>query len=151
MSVDGGLRKLFHEHLKMVHWQAVETGGSGSGVPDSNGCCKGVDFWVEHRHTNHWAVGLNPFQVGWIDRRHRAGGRVWIAVRQTRGLEDNLWLFAGGVVRELAAEGLRCARERQRWGGGPTRWDWGEVLRVLTFTAEPAATAGLPILDRRRL
>ena len=130
---DGNLRKLFRENLPRVHWQSIETGATGEGVPDSNGCVAGNEFWVEHKMTTGWRVEFQTSQPAWIHRRYRAGGRVWIAVRQVLPDDDLLWMFYGGVVRELMSDGLRIspAHVTGCWRGGPRRWNWGAVERLL--------------------
>ena len=34
-------------NLPQIHLQRIETGMTGAGVPDVNGCAKGKEFWVE--------------------------------------------------------------------------------------------------------
>jgi hypothetical protein len=145
VSRDGDLRSLFRRHLPQFDWQPIETGAISPGVPDSNACGRdgsgtGVDFWCEFKRTSGWSVGLDPFQVAWIHRRYRAGGRVWVAVRRWHDggprlgdPVDELWLIYGGHVLELAQVGLRLdqALVSGVWRGGAGRWDWGCVGRLL--------------------
>lgn len=154
MSIDGGLGKLFREHLAEFHWQRIETGGTGRGIPDSNYCVRstllrtkgdGIEGWVEFKTTDGWVLGLRPEQVGWISRRVRAGGRVWVAVRRRhKGGKrkgdpvDQLWLVPGTEVVAVQASGLEpYARGDyptglvRLWSGGPGRWDWDEVRWLL--------------------
>lgn len=138
---DDGLRKLFHDNLRAGwHWQTIETGMTSKGVPDSNYCCRGFDGWVEMKATKEWAVTLRPEQVGWLDRRARNGGRVFVAVRRhctagpKRPAADELWLCSGHYARELKDHGLRgCppAAVLGVWPGGPGAWGWDEVARLL--------------------
>jgi hypothetical protein len=138
VEIDGGLRGLHSSHLPMVHWQPVETGMTGRGVPDSNGCYRGSEFWVEMKWTPEWAVGLRPEQIGWLMRRSRAGGRVFVAVRQLckpgarREARDSYWLFWGGHAVDLKERGLRGPPSVLTCGGGPARWDWPAILDRLT-------------------
>lgn len=135
--IDGGLRVLFRDNLPTFHWQSVETGGTGLGVPDSNYCRLGAEGWIEFKATQGWTVTLRPAQVGWIDQRCRAGGRVWIAVRRTvasgarRDAADQLWLIAGCHARLAKTGGLKVLLEEDAvtgvWDGGPRRWDWDEI------------------------
>jgi len=137
---DNGLRGLFKSWLPDIHWQAIESGGVGAGIPDSNGCFDGVEFWIEYKATSAWAVGLSAEQVGWIHKRSRAGGRVWVAVRKQhdagprRGeATDELWLVPGLYVRELCDRGLLLPSHcvAGRWFDGPGNWAWGSVLNRL--------------------
>jgi hypothetical protein len=145
MSIDGGLSKLFQQNLIGWHWQRIETGGTGRGIPDLNGCKSGRDIWLEMKVTEAWNVGLRPEQIGWALRRVRAGGLVWCAVRQQcdagrrRDKRDGLWLVPGRYAAELAAEGLKWAESVAgtgagvlHWSGpGPGRWAWDQVEQAL--------------------
>lgn len=146
--IDGGLRKLFQKHLPLVHWVPIETWSTGQGVPDTNFCHVGVEGWIEFKATPAWSLSFQPGQIAWHERRFRAGGRSFIAVRRhnnggpRRGAPvDELWLYRGISARILASEGLR----RQKFGempsvtppplicssGGPTRWPWPMILAEL--------------------
>lgn len=136
MSVDGGLRTLFREKLREgFHWQSIETGGTGRGIPDSNYCCDGIEGWVEFKQTEGWAVTLRPEQIGWLVTRSMRGGRVFIAVRRQhdggvrRGESvDELWLLRGAAARELRTQGLQGGvGVLGVWSGGPAGWDWQGV------------------------
>lgn len=145
-SSDGGLRPLFRQHVTGCDWQSVETAITGGGVPDSNYCLvgddgSGVEGWVEFKQTSGWAVTLRPEQVGWITRRCRYGGRVFIAVRRQNagGVRrgdpvDELWLLRGSYARELLDRGLKHGPAEAilgRWMGGPSQWDWDSVRHHL--------------------
>ena len=141
MQIDGGLRKLFRDRLTQgYHWQSVETGGTGLGVPDSNYCTDGVEGWIEYKQTDGWTVDLRKEQVAWLTTRHERGGRVYVAVRRKnqggprRGDPvDELWLWSGRHARSLKAEGLRLDEEYLYLGqGGPARWDWKRISEILS-------------------
>ena len=155
MSVDDGLRPLFRKHIARCHWQSVETGGTGRGIPDSNYCLPplvegygGYEGWIEYKATKGYEVSLRPEQIGWIMQRGRAGGRVWVAVRRRhqgglrRGLPvDELWLIPGGLAMEARTSGLRSdavQKSARRWHGGPTAgWDWDAVAALLRTRSFP--------------
>jgi hypothetical protein len=129
---DGNLRRIFRERLPQAHWQSIETGAVGPGVPDSNYCFpEGREGWIEFKQTAGWAVTLRPAQIGWILRRARAGGRVFVAVRQVRLAEDTLWLALGSQAATLREEGLRHAPTLGAWRGGPLLWPWETIQRLL--------------------
>jgi hypothetical protein len=134
MSDDGGLRGLFTEHLPDFHWVPIETGGTGRGVPDSNYCCDNIDGWIEFKQTRGYAVTLRPEQIGWLQRRAKAGGLVHVGVRRwnDRG-DDELWLLAGAAASVIRQQGLRRGHSYVCgvWDGGPARWDWNIVRRLL--------------------
>jgi hypothetical protein len=138
VSIDGGLRALFRAHLPAFHIVAIETGGTGRGIPDLEYCYQGKTGWIECKQTSGFAVGLQPEQVAWLTRRARAGGRCWVAVRRRapagprRGAAvDALYLVEGRYAAGLKAQGLGAVAV-DCWAGGPARWDWAEVARLLT-------------------
>lgn len=142
MATDGGLRPLFHDRLRSgIMWQAIETGGTGRGIPDSYFCGQGVGCgWVEMKQTAAWNVGLSPEQVSWAKTNILRGGRVFLAVRRRHeggprkgDPVDELWLCSGWWNSHVAREGLRCPDVTWLgvWGGGPARWDWSAVRDIL--------------------
>lgn len=132
--IDDGLRALFHTNLRnSFHWQAIESGLTGGGIPDSNYCTVGIEGWVEHKASKAVAIVFRPDQIGWHLRRYRAGGRTFIAVRQRHSGGprlgspiDRLYLYPGRMVKELALTGLRV-KPLERFENGPSRWDWERV------------------------
>lgn len=130
--IDGSLRKIFHSRMKLGDWTPIETGMVSSGVPDSNCCYEGKEFWVEFKATNSSIVNLRPAQVGWIVRRQRHGGKCFIAVRQKR---DALWLLHGNAARPLILktkiEKLPDELILGLWLGGLKQWKWDEVWSKL--------------------
>lgn len=132
--IDGGLRKEFHTHLrKGFHWQAIESGLTGGGIPDSNYCIDQKEGWVEYKLTGTLKVPIEADQVGWHLRRNRAGGRTFIAVRQRHAggprlgvAIDRLFLFPGSAAKDVLISGLRT-RALGVWDGGPAVWNWAKV------------------------
>lgn len=136
---DAGLRKLFSDHLIGGHWQSIESGSTGKGIPDQEYCFpKNKSGWIEHKQTSANAVKIDPEQVGWIERRVRMGGRVFLAVRKRcaagprREAADELHLFYGRDIRAVFLQGLNGATAIGRWPGGPAKWDWNTVKKVIT-------------------
>lgn len=124
---------MFQKHFPEVHWQPIETGGTGRGIPDTNYCFGGIEGWVEFKLTSTWTTGLRPEQIAWLLRRARAGGRTFIAIRRKhsgglrKGLaEDQLYLFPGTYARDLVLKGHRPIGD-----GGPARWPWAEIKSLL--------------------
>ena len=134
MTQDGELRKLFRENLvRGWHWQSVETGGTGRGVPDANFCRDGVEGWIEFKLARGRRAGLRPEQIGWIAARSRAGGRVFVAVRRKTGSGDELRLYLGDSVRELASRGIpEGPSPLLVETGGPNLWNWEKIECELT-------------------
>jgi hypothetical protein len=147
--IDGGLRGLFRERIPEAHWQSIETGLTGRGVPDSNYCIPAwgpagerhaKEGWIEFKKCTSRKIGLRPEQVAWISRRARVGGRVLVAVRlqhdggpRKGDPVDELWLLEGGGVLDMAQRGLveNAVWVLHRSGGGPAAWDWGRVVQIL--------------------
>jgi hypothetical protein len=142
VSVDGGLRRAFREHLRAGWmWTSVETGGTGRGVPDSHYASGGATGWVEFKtESSLGCVGLRPEQVAWLAGYARHGGRAWVAVRLVHGggprkgaAADELWLLDGRWAREVRRAGLTAGAPgvAGRWVGGPAGWCWPAVGAVL--------------------
>ena len=144
MKRDGNLSSLCQKHIPMAHWQSVETWSTGRGVPDLNYCLEGTEGWIELKSTAAWAVKIEPGQVAWIERRARAGGRVFLAVRRKSApgprkgsRADELWLLDHRAARELATPGVGLndiskSLVLELSLGGPARWDWDRVKEILT-------------------
>lgn len=142
---DDGLPHLFQQHLPLVDWLRLEVSTSARGVPDLNGCQRpqlssgsGTEVWIECKATETMAVPLRPEQVGWIARRLRFGGRVFVAIRRRHGggprrgpAVDWLYLYWGAVAKDLLVGGLGAERPALLLKGGPSAWDWTSVEDVL--------------------
>jgi hypothetical protein len=126
--IDGGLRQIFRANLPQVDWTTVEIHLASNGVPDLNGCFTGTEIWLEMKATAHWRITVRPAQIGWAERRIAHGGRVFAAVRRA---ETELWLFSGSDLRRLKTERLDSVPRLGRWFGGPAKWAWPEISRIL--------------------
>ena len=116
----------------------VENSGLGRGVPDLNGCLMGIEVWLELKATQGWAVLVLPEQAAWAERRARAGGRVFFAVRRhckagpRRPAADALYLFGANQGRELRQYGLKKVTPLGYWPGPtPARWNWEQIEQIL--------------------
>lgn len=134
---DANLRQIFRKHLPLFDWQSVETWSTGRGVPDLNFCYNGVEGWIECKRTLAWKVNITPEQIGWIERRCRHGGRVFIAVRRMRAAGprlgpavDELYLLPGMAARSLNLQTSQPSG--WAWFGGPSGWDWSEIKSRLS-------------------
>ena len=83
MSKEKNLWLLIRENLKHIHLQRIETGMTGAGVPDVNGCAWGKEFWVELKeiHSGN-KLTLRPMQVSWLAKRAMHGGQVFVMARK---------------------------------------------------------------------
>lgn len=59
------------------HTQRIES-STGSGIPDLNGCFRGVEYWVEFKVAMSGETILRKEQYAWGMRRACASGGVWI-------------------------------------------------------------------------
>ncbi len=120
---DGNLRQIFAKHLPMVLFTAIETGGTGRGIPDSEYCVEGQTGWIEFKMARGQDTGLRPEQYAWAARRMRAKGRVFIAVRSKTTTRDELWFM---TPSQWAPKLQDCGG----WifHGGPKGWDWDRIL-----------------------
>lgn len=138
---DGHLRQLFQKHIPDFHWQGIETGSTGRGIPDMNYCFDGIEGWVENKLTSTRAVDLRPEQISWMERRTRRGGRTFVAVRRKHAggprkgpPVDELWIYPGSLARDLYVKGLDAEDGPYPLlysGGGPAKWGWEYVRTAL--------------------
>ena len=83
---------------------------------------------------------MRPAQIGWIERRLDQGGRTFVAVRRAR---SELWLYPK-AIRALASERLDVVPGLGHWEGGPAKWDWAEVARLLQSRREDSPNQRIP-------
>ena len=98
MVKEKNLWLLIRDNLKDFHLQRIETGMTGSGVPDVNGCYAGVEFWLELKDVsaNSNKIGLRVMQVSWIARRVAHGGKVFVLARKL----NNCLLYTSDAADE---------------------------------------------------
>ena len=139
MAIDGGLWAEISSHLRHWHWQRIETGGTGRGIPDANGCSESCEVWLELKATEGWKPVIRPEQIGWAERRTRAGGRVFLLTRRRcsagprRRSADELWVHRGADVRHVSDGGLRSVSPILMCDGGPSSWNWDLLDGTLRF------------------
>ena len=85
--------------LPNVHFQRIET-NVGLGIPDVNGCGKGIEFWLELKVSSGTALRLSKFQKSWIIRRGREGGRVFILRKALSERALKLYQWTSAMVHE---------------------------------------------------
>jgi len=90
MAKEKNLWLLLRANLPEIHLQRIETGMTGAGVPDVNGCAKGKEFWIELKeiHSGN-ALTLRPMQISWLAKRASFGGQVFVMARKN----DEIKLF----------------------------------------------------------
>ncbi len=127
-TTDHGLRAEFFKNIPSAQWTAIETAPVSIGVPDSEYAFSGgVTGWIEFKYARHWKFKFSSVeQIGWIARRARLGGRVWIAVK--RG-ETELWMVPGSFVEQLADDGLQAVASQAHVFIKP--WEWSQIQDLL--------------------
>lgn len=130
---DGDLRKLFKKHIPKFHWQPIETGAMGSGIPDTNWCFEGQEGWVEYKWSDRGLITLRPEQVGWIIERTRHGGNVKIAVRWTQYGEEYIGIFDGHMCEDFTRRSVIDNLEYMIYSsaGKPNIWVWNKIQEAL--------------------
>jgi len=142
MTTDGGLNGYIQDNMKFVDWQRIETGGTGRGIPDLNGCYRGVEIWIELKQTEAWSVAIRSEQVGWAEKRMRYGGRVFLATRRHHDggprkgkAEDQIWIHRGSDIRHVLKNGLdNGPKPLIMCEGGKNRWLWPVITEILFST-----------------
>ena len=83
MAKEKNLWLLLRNNLSQIHLQRIETGMTGAGVPDVNGCAKGKEFWIELKeiHSGN-QLTLRPMQISWLAKRASHGGQVFVMARK---------------------------------------------------------------------
>ena len=103
MAKEKDLWLLLKNNLTDIHFQRIETGLTGSGVPDVNGCAKGKEFWIELKEIHRGkSLTLRPMQVAWMAKRSAVGGQVFVLARK----QD--------VIKLYHVDGLSGAKELQK-------------------------------------
>ena len=102
MAKEKDLWLLLKNNLTDIHFQRIETGLTGSGVPDVNGCAKGKEFWIELKEIHRGkSLTLRPMQVAWMAKRSAVGDQVFVLARK----QD--------VIKLYHVDGLSGAKELQ--------------------------------------
>lgn len=81
------------------------------GIPDSNICFQGKEFWFEGKHLKAYParegtrvrVGLRPEQFIWLYTRKSLGARCYIWVREPKGwrlIDDDFLAVRDGIPLE---------------------------------------------------
>lgn len=102
MARERDLWLLLKNNLTDIHFQRIETGLTGSGVPDVNGCAKGKEFWIELKEIHRGkSLTLRPMQIAWMAKRSAVGGQVFVLARKQN------------VIKLYHVDGLSGAKELQ--------------------------------------
>ncbi len=95
-----------------LHMTRVEN-SVGSGMPDVEGCYKGVHFWIELksvkrpiRKTTLICPKFQPAQIPWLKRRALTGGNVFVLLQVGGGSNRAIYLISGSANIAAAAKGM---------------------------------------------
>ena len=125
--------KLYEELRKAlpnVHFQRIET-NVGLGIPDVNGCCKGIEFWLELKVSSGTALRLSKFQKSWIIRRGREGGRVFILRKALSERALKLYQWTSAMIHEPSTP--------VPFANFPYPVDYGQLLDTILQSPVPAS------------
>ena len=135
---DAGLRKLLRDHMKDYGqwWQAIETGATSAGLPDSHCLGPTGTFWVESKRalSRTGRIKFEPHQVQWLTK-HCEWVRTFVAVRLLEGSAeggetDGIAIYDGRWIGSLLSGGTDSAPAILRYSGDVRRWPWEKIARV---------------------
>ena len=121
MAKEKNLWLLLRKNLPQIHLQSIETGMTGSGVPDVNGCAKGKEFWIELKeiHSGN-ALTLRPMQISWLAKRALHGGQVFVMARKNNEIKlyhiDSLTGIKELVKNGYSSDALLILNIPYDWG-----------------------------------
>ena len=121
--------------LKDAHLVRIEN-KSSPGVPDVNGCYKGIEFWLELKVIKGNSLQLSKFQKAWIYERTRAGGKVFVLARPLSG--SVLKVFEGSTA-------IRGHRSRVPVLRIHDRDDWKLFLKLLGTDQAESCRSRIPV------
>jgi DNA-directed RNA polymerase specialized sigma54-like protein len=130
MKTEKSLYQTLKNSLPKVHWQRIETGALGTGVPDVNACWQGNEFWIELKIGTIQSVNLSAQQCAWHTRRATRGGISWILIHDPS--KHQIWCVPGSQSVSL--------RNRTLCSSSPTihhqqhPFDWKLVLKQFCLT-----------------
>ena len=104
MPKEAALWSLVKQHLpKDAHFQRIETGGTGRGVPDVNYCQQGKEVWIELKSVSGLKSEVSSFQIAWLYNRVKSGGNCFVLIRKVNSKEKEIKLFDvnGMTLKEL--------------------------------------------------
>lgn len=138
MSLEKDFWTLLKKHLDVypeTHYQRIETGSTGRGIPDLNICHAGREVWVELKIVQGRRVELRPEQIAWHIRRHRSSGLPWILAREKKsgprtGEVDRVYLWSGAYAVEVAEFGIGC-ESGKKWDRIGRSLPWKEILDTM--------------------
>ena len=129
--------KLVKKHLPLeVDWQRIETGGTGTGIPDVNICYNGQEHWIEFKIVKGRSVDLSPMQIAWHSRRTKAGGRTWIIARHTFdgpriGKGDRIYLWPGRCAKEVMQKGISYSETALGHYQWESPFPWPKIMEAI--------------------
>lgn len=101
-------KKFWRDQLDI---QRVEN-GVALGVPDVEGCLQGESFWIElktsdrpKRATTRIRARFEDWQVPWLRRRCRAGGKAFLLIQVGSGRSAGRYLLPGDRASMLDCDG----------------------------------------------
>ena len=96
---------------------------ANTGTPDINGCCDGIEFWIESKVLSTTGTFVcQPTQLPWHLRRRAKGGRAFVIAANDKRLQV-CYARQNGLEAEwfCCLDLLRPIRSR----------DWYRILRIV--------------------
>ena len=124
-KTEKALWKQLKKNLPRVHWTRIESGLTGRGIPDLEGCHDGVAVWVELKIIQNHLVNLTRNQAAWHQARHDAGGISFILACDPNAhliMGPTLFLWPGEQARPLASKGFPLVNQCFFLQDGETCW-----------------------------
>ena len=97
---ESNLYILIKKTIKNAHFTRIES-HTLNGIPDLNCAYKGQVFWLELKANNINNCNLSKYQINWILKHQRHGGKVYILNKSIKQRALKLYrLDACAVLRE---------------------------------------------------
>ena len=90
-NTENTLWRLINKNLPGPQWTRIETGQTGRGVPDLEGCWDGQSVWVELKIVRSGKIKLTMNQANWHRARDVVGGRSVILASDPKKNKLCLW------------------------------------------------------------
>ena len=100
--------------LKDAHLVRIEN-KAGPGVPDVNGCYKGIEFWIELKVIKGNSLRLSKFQKAWIYERTKSGGKVFVLARPLKGSVLKVFEGSNAIRGHRSRFPVLCIHDRDDW------------------------------------
>ena len=131
------VRRLIQRKMPQVHWQAIESRLTATGIPDLNGCLV-REVWIEVKRLGvtgkSFVAGLTSRQALWLWKRSEVRGNCFILARRERMGTFHLWY--GSEARALRENGPQVVEPIRVWDPQSDRDAWA-TMQAFMFGPPP--------------